>query len=126
MVEGDRAVEVVHGHEALVEAALLDRDVGPALGLRREGVEGLARNAFERRDGIRADALMRLRVELLQVHVVRPHRQHALLRERHHLGAAGDHEILHAGHHRAVAAMLALVIPDPQKRSSVTPLALVS
>ena len=40
----------------------------------------------------------RLRVELLQVEVVRAHREQALLRQRHHLGAAGDHEVLHAGH----------------------------
>jgi hypothetical protein len=32
--------------------------------------------------------------------VARAHRQQALLRQRHHLGAAADHEVLHARHDR--------------------------
>ena len=99
-IKGERAVKVEHRDEALVEAPLLDRDFGSVLRLDGKGVERLPVDALERGDRIGADALMRLRVDLLQMRIARTHRKHALLRQRHHLGAAGHDEILEAGLHR--------------------------
>ena len=39
-------------------------------------------------------------MNLLQVGVAGAHRHETLLRQRHHLGAAADHEIFHPGHDR--------------------------
>ena len=67
------------------------------------GVERVTADAVERGDGIGTHALVGLGVEFAQVIVAGAHRQHAAMLERHHLGAATDDEILHAGH-------------DPQQR----------
>ena len=88
VVEGDRAVEVEHRDQALLEATLLDGDVGPALRFGGVGVERLAGDALDGGDGVGAHALVGLRMELLEMRVVGPHRQQALLGQRHHLGAA--------------------------------------
>ena len=103
MVEGDRAVEVVHRDQAAVEAALGDRLGGALLRLGGEVVERLAGDAFERGDGVGAHALVRLRVDRLEVRVAGTHdgRQAPSFGERHHLGAAADDEVLHAGHDHA-------------------------
>ena len=99
VVERDRAVHVQHRDQALVEAALTDRPIGASLRLGGEGVERLAGNALHRGDRVGAHTLVRLRMDLLQVGIVRTHREEALLRQRHHLGATGHDEILHARHH---------------------------
>ena len=100
LVEGHRAVEIEHRDQALVEAALGDRPGGAGLRLRGQCVERLATDALERRDRVGAHALVRLRVDLLEVRVAGAHREQALLRQRHHLAAAADHEVLHARHDR--------------------------
>ena len=104
-VERKRAVLVVHRHEALGEVAVADRVVGALLAHQREIVERLARNVLQRRDRVRADALMRLRMARAQtqvsaVHHGRPSVRAAPARHRHHLGAARDHQVLEARHDR--------------------------
>ena len=99
MVERQGAVEVEHGHQAPVEAAFLDGDGGAPLRLGRVRVERPPVDALHRGDGVGAHALVRLRVDLLEVRVVGAHRQEALLGQRHHLGAAADDEVLVTGHH---------------------------
>ena len=99
VVEREAAVEVEHGHQAPVEAPFLDRDGGAPLRLGRVRVERGPVDAFERCDRVGAHALVRLRVDLLEVRVAGAHRQEALLRQRHHLGPAADDEIFVAGHH---------------------------
>ena len=101
MVEGDGAVVVVHRDEAALEAALLDRLGGALLRLEGEVVERLAGDAFQRGDGVAADALVRLRVDRAQVGVAGVHERrqagHAVRRVgRHHVGAAGDDDVLEA------------------------------
>jgi hypothetical protein len=92
----------VDGHQALVEPAVADRVVGALLALIGERVEGFARDVLERRDGVGADALMRLRMMGAQAQVASVHEGRRFrsrwLPCRHHLGAARDHEIFHAGH----------------------------
>ena len=98
VVQCECAVEVEDGNQAPVEPAFFDRDVGPSLGLGCERVERFTRNPFERGDRVGTHALMRLWMQLLEMHVVRPHRQHPFLGQGHHLRATRDHEVLHAGH----------------------------
>ena len=81
LVEGHRAVEIEHRDQALVEAALGDRTGGAGLRLCGKGVERPTIDALERRDRVGAHALMRLRVDLLEVGVARAHRKQALLRQ---------------------------------------------
>ena len=47
-IEGERAIEVEHRDEALVEASLLNCGFGSVLGLDGKGVERLSVDAFER------------------------------------------------------------------------------
>ena len=87
-----------------------------------------ARDAFQRGDGVGADALVRLRMQRAQAQIAGVHHERAFAAaafHRHHLGAAGDHQIFMPDMIEA-AAMLTLVMPEPQKRSSVTPLARMS
>ena len=49
-------------------------------------------------DGVGAHALVRLRVQLLKVGVAGTHGEHAPVLDRHHLGAAGHDQVVHAGH----------------------------
>ena len=74
---------------------------GALLALEGQLVDVLARDAFERRDRVGADALVRLRMQGAQAQVAGVHHERPARRggpARHHLGAAGDHEILHARH----------------------------
>ena len=83
--------------------AALDRGVGALLALEPKRVDVLPRNAFHRRDRVGADALMRLRMPGAQTQIAEVHHHRAAAAaafHRHHLGAAGDHEILGAGHDR--------------------------
>ena len=103
MVERQRAVIVIDGHQALVEAAFLDGDVGAALAFDGEFFRRAARDAFHRGDGVAADALMRLRMQRAQMQIARIHEGRRFgIGGRggvaHHLGAAGDDEVFHAGH----------------------------
>ena len=100
-VERKAAVLAIDRHEALVEMAALDGSRRPLLAFEAELIDILPRNAFERRDRIGADALMRLRMPGAQAQIAVVHHERPLAApafHRHHLGAAGDHEILGARH----------------------------
>ncbi len=81
--------------------AALDGGIGALLALQPERIDILPRNAFQGRDRIAADALMRLRMlgAQTQIAVIHHHRTAAAAAfHRHHLAAAGDDEILRARH----------------------------
>ncbi len=83
--------------------AILDGVGRPLLALQPQRVDVLPRDAFERRDGVGADPLMRLRMDGAQVKVAIVHHERpfaATAFHRHHLGASGDHEILGSRHDR--------------------------
>ena len=104
----DAALVVLHRDQAPVEAAFGDRDRGAALAFQPERIQGFARNSLHRGDGVAADALVRLRMHLRQALVAGAHAERRLAGghvlgghrsgERHHLGAAGDHDVFHAAH----------------------------
>ena len=73
MVERHRAVFIVNGDEALVETAFLDGDLGAALAFEAERIDSFAADAFHGGNSVTADALVRLRVDLLQRLVARTH-----------------------------------------------------
>ena len=103
-VEREAAVFPVDRHQALVEMAALDGGGRPLLAFEAELIDVLPRDALERRHRVGADALMRLRVPGAQAKVAVVHHDRPLAAaafHRHHLGAAGDHEILGARHDRA-------------------------
>ncbi len=62
-VERQAAVLAMNRNEALVEVAVPDGVGGLLLALEPKPVDVLPRDAFERRDGVGADTLMRLRME---------------------------------------------------------------
>ncbi len=102
-VERETAVLAGNRHQALVEMSALDCGCRPLLALEAEFVDNLARDALKRRHRIGANALMRLRMPGAQAKITVVHHERALAAtafHRHHLGAAGDHEILRAGHDR--------------------------
>ena len=130
VVERERAVFVVDGHQALLEVAALDRGVGALLALQRQRVDVLRGDAFQRRDGVGADALVGLRMAV---------RAGADCRCRSSAGrsaaAAFGIDIISVPPAMTrssmpamieAAAMFTAVMPEPQKRSSVTPLARTS
>ena len=45
--EGERAIEVVNGHQTLIETSLFDRHTGATLGFGSQRIERLAPDAFE-------------------------------------------------------------------------------
>jgi hypothetical protein len=103
VIESEGAVFVVDRDHALLEVAVLQRNLGALLALVGELVDVLAGDPFERRDHVGTDALVRLRVQVAQPHVARVEQAAAALgrelrRVRHHLDATGDHQVLHAGH----------------------------
>src|SRR3546814_5905243 len=66
MVERDAAVGIQNWHHRLIETAFPDRAIGALLADERERVERLAADAFHRRDGVAASALVLLRVKLVE------------------------------------------------------------
>ena len=83
--------------------AALDGGRRPLLAFEAELIDILPRDAFQRRHRIGADALMRLRMLGAQAKIAVVHHERPLAAaafHRHHLGAAGDHEILRARHDR--------------------------
>ena len=81
----------------------LDGGCRTFLALEPELIDILPRDAFERCDRIRADTLMRLRVPGTQAKIAGVHHERPLAAtafHRHHLGAAGDHQILGTRHDR--------------------------
>ncbi len=105
VVECDRSIVVVHRHQALVEITARDSGGRTALALQRKLVHVFARDPFERRDGVGADALVGLRMKRAQVQVARVEQRRtvadiAAVRHRHHLRAAGHDQIGHPGHDR--------------------------
>src|SRR6266403_1890793 len=106
MVEGQRAVVMIDGHQASAEMPASYGARGTLLALVRQCIEILTRNFLERGDGVGANTLIRLRVERAQMQI--PVVEHigaifgAAARggERHHLGTAGDDQILEARHDR--------------------------
>src|SRR6185369_17953524 len=60
--EGKAAVVVVDRHHAAIEMSAFDRALRAALALERQRIDVLASDALERRDDVRADALVRLRM----------------------------------------------------------------
>ena len=102
-IEREAAVFAVDRHEALVEMAALDGGRRPLLAFEAELIDILPRDAFQRRHRVGADALMRLRMPGAQAKIAVVHHERPLAAtafHRHHLGAAGDHEILGARHDR--------------------------
>ena len=61
-VERKAAILAVNRHEALVEMPALDRGAGALLAFKPKLINVLPRDAFQRRDRVGADALMRLRM----------------------------------------------------------------
>ena len=98
------------------------------LALKPEPIDVLPRDAFERRNGVGANALMRLRMPGAQAKIagVHHHRPFAaapsidIISVPPAITRSSEPDMMEA------AAMLTLVMPDPQKRSSVTPLARTS
>ena len=81
--------------------AALDGGRRPLLAFEAEFIDILPRDAFQRRHRVGADALMRLRMPGAQAKIAVVHHERPLAAaafHRHHLGAAGDHEILGARH----------------------------
>ena len=99
-IERQTAVVAIHRDQALAETALGDRAAGALLAEQTELVQRLAADAFQRRDGIRTDPLMRLRVDFAQAEVVVIHEgriAHTRIAVgRHHFGAAGNDQIFAA------------------------------
>ena len=82
--------------------AALDRGVGALLADEGEGVHVLAGDAFQGGDGVGAHALVRLRVLGAQAKVAAIHEGRVLRVGRgrgvaHHLRAACDDQVFHAG-----------------------------
>ena len=103
MVERQCSVHVVNRHDRLVEAAFGDGAGGALLADDGELVNGLAVDAFQRRDRIGADALLRLRMAGAQAQVAHVHGRRGFRISggrgvAHHFAAAGDDAIFHAGH----------------------------
>ena len=129
VVEGDRAVEVVHRDEAAVEAALGDRLGGALLATRRRvrrapraGCLPAWRWRRRRRPGAAAGgssagACCRASIR----RQARP-----LRRVRDIISVPPAMTMSSMPGHDLPAAMLVAVMPMPQKRSSVTPLAFTS
>ena len=136
MVERDAAVFVVDRDEALVEAAFLDGDFGAALAFEAQRVDGFAADAFHRGDRVAADALVRLRMDLLQMRGCRSPCRAASCRPAMSSAAssAGSYIISvppamttsSMPDMTCAAAKFTLVMPPPQKRSSVMPEARMS
>ena len=81
----------------------LDGGRRPLLALKAELIDILPRDALERRHRIRANALVRLRVLGAQTKIAIVHHERPLAApafHRHHLGTAGDNQILRARHDR--------------------------
>ena len=100
-VERKAAVLAMNGNEALAEMAALDGGSRSLLAFQSELVDVLPRNAFEGCDRVGANALVRLRMPGTQAQVAGIHHERPLAAtafHRHHLGAAGDHEVLGTGH----------------------------
>ena len=81
MIERDRAILIIDSHQALREPPLTNRDIGPALALKAQCIDIGAGDSLHRRYRVTANALMRLRMDVLQVPVPRSHahRAHARL-----------------------------------------------
>src|SRR6266436_2466407 len=89
--------------------AFANRDGGTPLARERDCIERFPADALHRRDGIGAQSLMRLRMTPLQTQIAVRHAAHGAqprspvdfaerVHQRHHLRAAGNHQIFHAGH----------------------------
>ncbi len=86
------------GTRLFAKCPLGDRPRRALLARERQPVDVVAGRAFEGRDHVGAHTLVRLRVQVAQVEIPRvEHPRGQGRRERHHLDATGDHEILHAG-----------------------------
>ncbi len=71
------------------------------LALKPQRIDVLPGDTFERRDGVGANALMRLRMPGAEAKIAGVHHHGAFAAaslHRHHLGTTGDHEILEARH----------------------------
>ena len=130
-VQRQRPVEMVHRHERLVEAPLLDRDLGPALGFGRQLVDGPAVDLLQGGDGIRGHALIRLGMDGAQVVVAAVEEGRARLRRRWRRRTTSSRCRRRRPRppcrptrwrRRSSPAEM----PDPQKRSRVTPLAVMA
>ena len=103
VVQRQRAVVFVDGHDALVEVTVLDSVMSALLAFGADGVDVFTRNAFEGRDHVRANALVGLGMKAAKVQVARvegvvPAGLHGAARVRHHLDPTGHAEIVHAAH----------------------------
>ena len=123
VVERDRAVEVEHRDQALVEAALVDRASGARLRLGGERVERLAGDALERGDRVGAQTpwcdcgWISWRWALPAPIGSRPFFGSDIISVPPPTTRSSMPAMI------AFAAMLLAVMPEPQNRSRVTPLA---
>ena len=100
-IQREAAVFAMDRHETLVEIAGADGVGGLLLALKPQRVDVPPGDAFEGRDGVGANALMRLRMPGAETKIAGVHHHGAVAAaslHRHHLGATGDHEILGARH----------------------------
>ena len=77
VVQGNRAVEIIDGDQALIEPAFGYGDSGPALAFQSKRVDILAGDAFHRGDGVGADALVALGMDGAQVQIALVHARRA-------------------------------------------------
>ena len=103
LVQRQRAVFAVHRHQALLEMSARDRRGRLALAVQRQRIDIGARDALHAGDRVGTHTLLRLRVPGAQAQVAAVHHRRpvaaAVARHRHHLGAAGHHQLFHARHH---------------------------
>src|SRR5689334_17620094 len=120
----------MHCDEALAEMTAGDGRGGALLAFQRKFVDGFARDAFHSRDRIGADALIGLRMHRTQVQVAVSNRGGPSLASRRFgidiisVPPATTRSAMPAM--MLCAAMFTVVMPEPQKRSSVTPLLVTS
>jgi hypothetical protein len=100
-IECKAAILAANRNQATVEVTALDGAGRPLLTLQTQRIDVLPRDAFERRNRVGADPLMRLRVPGAQPEIAGVHHERAFAAaplHRHHFGAAGDDQILRARH----------------------------
>ena len=96
------AVFVADRHQAPREAPLPDRRRRARLAFKRQLIERFARDILDRRDGVRTDTLVHLRMAAAKFQIAAIHQSRRIRRKhaelRHHLRAAGDDDIFQARH----------------------------
>jgi hypothetical protein len=102
-IQRKTAILATNRNKALVEMAALDGRGRALLAFQPQRIDILPGDALQRRHRIGADTLMRLRVTGAQAKIAGVHHERPLAAaafHRHHLGTAGNHEILRTRHDR--------------------------